>query len=50
MIRRQRTAHARIWTVLAVFVPLALILILANAPGNAPERFPERLDSSEVGG
>jgi hypothetical protein len=50
LIRSQRSAHARIWIVLAVIVPLALLLILANAPGNAPERLPERLDSSEAGG
>ena len=29
MQRRFRTAHARIWTVLAVLLPLALIVALA---------------------
>jgi hypothetical protein len=50
MIRRQRQAHARIWTVLAVALPLALLLILANAPGGfLPERPPVRLDAEVAG-
>lgn len=50
MIRRQRRAHARIWTVLAVALPLTLLLILANAPGGAlPERPPLRLDAEAQG-
>jgi hypothetical protein len=49
MIRRQRRAHAAIWTVLAVALPLALVVILANAPGPLPERVPVRLDA-EAGG
>ncbi len=50
MIRRQRRAHAMIWTVLAVALPLALVVILANAPGSAlPERPPVRLDTEAAG-
>jgi hypothetical protein len=44
MIRSQRKTHVRIWTALAVLLPLALGLILALAPGPIYERAPVRLD------
>jgi hypothetical protein len=44
VIRRQRSAHARIWTVLAVLLPLAIAGILALAPGPAHERAPRLLE------
>lgn len=43
MIRRQRRAHVKIWTLLAVLLPLSLVVILAFAPGPAYERAPVRL-------
>jgi hypothetical protein len=43
MIRSQRKAHVRIWTMIAVLLPLALWLILALAPGPVYERAPVRL-------
>lgn len=49
MIRRQRRAHARIWTALAVLLPLALGLVLALAPGGPVERAPVRLDPPQTG-
>lgn len=44
MIRSQRKSHVRIWTVLAVLLPLSLVVILALAPGPVYERAPVRLD------
>jgi hypothetical protein len=43
MIRSQRKAHVRIWTAVALLVPLALWVILALAPGPVYERAPKRL-------
>lgn len=50
MIRRQRRLHARIWTLLAVLLPLAVGIILAKAPGPVYERAPVRLDPATGGG
>jgi hypothetical protein len=36
--RRLRTAHARIWTVLAVLLPVALLAALTLRPGGPGER------------
>jgi hypothetical protein len=44
MIRNQRRAHVRIWTVLAVVLPLAVAGILALAPGPAQEHAPKLLE------
>jgi hypothetical protein len=49
MIRRQRSAHARIWSMLAILLPLAVGAILAMAPGPLPERAPIRLDPAAEG-
>lgn len=43
MIRRQRRNHLRVWTVLAVFLPLSLAVILSLAASQVVERAPERL-------
>jgi hypothetical protein len=49
MIRRQRSAHARIWVVLALALPAALLIVLALALGGPVERPPVRLDPTETG-
>jgi hypothetical protein len=46
MIRSQRKAHVRIWTLIAVLLPLGLGLILALAPGPVYERAPVQLDAA----
>jgi len=43
-IRSQRKAHLRVWTVLAVFLPLGLALILSLAASQVIERAPQRLE------
>lgn len=44
MIRRQRTTHLRIWTGLAVFLPLSLAIILSLASSQVIERAPVLLE------
>lgn len=44
MIRRQRRIHVRVWTVLAVLLPLSLAVILSLAASQVIERAPVRLD------
>ena len=44
MIRSQRKAHLRVWTVPAVFLPLGLALILSLAASQVIERAPQRLE------
>jgi hypothetical protein len=44
MIRGQRKAHRWIWTASAVFLPLALAVILSLAASQVIERAPLRLD------
>jgi len=48
MIRRQRIAHARIWMVLAVVLPVSVALIVVFAPGSPLERPPVPLDPVPV--
>jgi len=43
MIRAQRKAHLRIWTLLAVALPLAAVLILTQAASTVIERAPVQL-------
>lgn len=50
MIRSQRKAHLRVWTVLAVLLPLAVGVILSLAPGPVSERPPVRLDPPTASG
>jgi hypothetical protein len=50
MIRSQRKAHVRIWTVLAVLLPVCLGLILALAPDPVYERAPVPLPPIAEGG
>ena len=40
MIRRQRKTHLRIWTALAVLLPLSLAVILSLASSQVIERAP----------
>lgn len=44
MIRSQRRAHRRIWTGLAVLLPLALAVILALSAGQTVERAPRLIE------
>jgi len=44
MIRSQRKAHLRVWTVPAIFLPLGLALILSLAASQVIERAPQRLE------
>ncbi len=50
MIRSQRKAHVRIWTLLAILLPLAIAWILALAPGPAYERAPKLLEPAPTTG
>ncbi len=50
MIRSQRKAHARIWTMLAIGLPLAIGVILALAPGPVYERAPVQLEPPATDG
>ena len=44
MIRRQRITHLRLWVGIAVFLPLALAVILSLAASQVVERAPQRLE------
>ncbi len=44
MIRRQRKTHLRVWSALAVFLPLSLAVILSLAASHVVERVPMRLE------
>ncbi len=44
MIRRQRRIHLRVWTAMAVLLPLSLAVILALAASQVIERAPVRLE------
>lgn len=45
MQRSHRRAHARIWTFLAVALPLALVVILLSRPSLPPDAPAVRLDA-----
>lgn len=44
MIRRQRTAHAWVWTAMAILLPVVLLVVLTVERSVPPERPPVRLD------
>lgn len=44
MRMRHRRAHRRIWTALAVLLPLLLLGVLMLRPGGMLEEAPQRLD------
>jgi hypothetical protein len=48
MIRSQRKAHLRVWTAIAVLLPLGLALVLTLAASQVVERAPERLAPPEA--
>ncbi len=50
MMQRHRKAHARIWTVLAIGLPLLMVVALMSAPEPQPEVAPVRLDALGAGG
>ena len=50
MIRRQRKTHLRVWTVLAVLLPLSLAVILSLASSQVIERAPVRLEPPKGSG
>ncbi len=50
MMQRHRKAHARIWTALAIALPLLIGVALISARDPQPEVAPVRLDGLGAGG
>ena len=50
MQRRHRTAHARIWTALAIIIPAVLIAALALRQYGPTEKPAVRIDTSSEAG